>query len=329
MKTWSDIVAVQPLAGKIMTNSIKRGRMSHAYLIQGARGTGKEALAFLTACTLFCAHKSGVEPCGTCLDCKRIASGNHPDVHWIVPDGQSIKREQIDHLQKEFTYSALESTQKVYIIKEADKLTNNAANRILKFLEEPGSHTTALMLTENSQSMLSTIRSRCQMIDLKPLDPTLFQQRLIDEGMDERSATLISEMTNNITEAKTLNDDVWFADARKLMIQWMDISCTQPKELYVFVHNRWMPHFKERHQQDRGLDLLLLAYRDILYAHLDKMGGLTVFTSNDDLIQKGVLAFSQQKLLAVLQHILAAKRQLQQNVHQTLVIEQLALQIQR
>ncbi|MUV38002.1 DNA-directed DNA polymerase [Lentibacillus sp. JNUCC-1] len=329
MKTWSDMAATQPLAAKIMTNSFKRGRMSHAYLIQGARGTGKEALALLTAQTLFCTHKSGVDPCGECVDCRRIATGNHPDVHQIVPDGQSIKKDQIDHLQKEFAYSALESSQKVYVIQRADTLTNNAANRILKFLEEPEMETTAFMLTENSQAMLATIRSRCQLIDLKPLDPAAFRKQLVAEGVNEQSARLLSEITNNKTEAEALQEDVWFAEARKLMIQWMEISCTQPKDLYLFVHNRWMPHFKDRQEQERGLDLLLLAYRDILYAHLDKWDGLVVFSPEDERIEQGVMTFTQEKLLRVLQDILAAKRQLQQNVHQTLVMEQLALQIQR
>src|SRR5690625_7335809 len=112
MKTWSDVAEIQPLASKIITNSIRKGRVSHAYLIQGARGTGKEAIALLITKGLFCENKTDVEPCHECNACKRIASGNHPDVHWIEPDGRSIKIEQIRDLQKEFSYSGLESTRR-------------------------------------------------------------------------------------------------------------------------------------------------------------------------------------------------------------------------
>src|SRR5690625_1491513 len=192
MNTWSEVAEFQPLAGRIITNSIKKDRISHAYLIQGERGTGKEAIASLIAKGLFCTNKDGVEPCHTCNMCKRIDSGNHPDVHWVVPDGQSIKIEQIKLLQKEFTYSGLESNKEVYIIKAADTLTLNAANRILKFLEEPSRQTTAIMLTENSSAIISTIRSRCQVIDLKPLHPIHFQKQLKESGMSEQNATLMS-----------------------------------------------------------------------------------------------------------------------------------------
>src|SRR5699024_11770175 len=78
----------------------------------------------------------------------------------IEPDGQSIKIEQIRQLQKEFTYSGVESNQKVYIIEGAETLTVNAANRILKFLEEPSQATTAMMLTENGQAMLDRKSTR-------------------------------------------------------------------------------------------------------------------------------------------------------------------------
>src|SRR5699024_5365457 len=122
VETWAEMEEIQPLASKMITNSIRKRRVSHAYLIQGARGTVKEAISLLIAKSLFCELMSGVEHCNECNNCKRIASGNHPDVHWIVPDGQSIKIEQIRHLQKEFIYSGLESTKKVYIIKGAETL---------------------------------------------------------------------------------------------------------------------------------------------------------------------------------------------------------------
>src|SRR5699024_10871074 len=152
METWKAIAEVQPLAARILTNSLKRGRMSHAYLIRGERGTGTESIARLLAKSLCCESITAVERCHTCRACRRIESHNHADVHWIEPDGQSIKTAQIEHLQKEFMYSSMESEQKVYIIKAADTLTANAGNRILKFLDESKCKTKAIMLTENSQA---------------------------------------------------------------------------------------------------------------------------------------------------------------------------------
>ncbi|WP_339230770.1 DNA polymerase III subunit delta' [Oceanobacillus sp. FSL K6-2867] len=329
MKTWSQVADVQPLATRIITNSIKKDRISHAYLLQGERGTGKGAIALLIAKGLFCQNKSGIEPCNECNNCKRIESHNHPDVHWIEPEGQSIKIEQVRNLQKEFTYSGLESNQKVYVIKDADTLTVNAANRILKFLEEPSKETTAIMLTENSQSIIPTIRSRCQVIDLKPLHAASFQNQLIEQGMEKNQAVLISALTNNFDEAFRWSEDAGFAEARKLMVQLIEIFITKPEDVYLFIHSRWVDHFKERQEQEQGLDLLLLAFKDILYYHIGNEDMMVFFTSNDSLLEKAVMSFSQEHLVNSLNFVLQAKRKLKQNVQPTLVIEQLALQIKR
>lgn len=329
MKTWAEIMEIQPLAGKIITNSIKKGRVSHAYLISGERGTGKASIALQLAKSLFCSNKEGVEPCQTCNTCKRIESKNHPDVHWIEPEGQSIKREQIDDLQKEFKYSGLESNRKVYIIKAADTLTLNAANRILKFLEEPNKETTAIMLTENSQAIIPTIRSRCQILDLQPLDPYHFQKQLIDAGITEDNARLFSALTNNLAEATRWNEDDWFASARKLVVQLIEKFVESTDDVYLLIHNKWLPHFKERNQQEHGLDLLLLAFKDMMMAHIGYEDAIVFFYKSKEKLEDFMMAFSQAKILMILNAILAAKQKLKQNVHPTLVMEQLTLQIQR
>jgi len=329
MKTWSEMAEIQPLAGRIITNSIKKDRISHAYLIQGERGSGKEAIALLIAKGLFCNYKEALEPCQTCNMCKRIDSGNHPDVHWVEPDGKSIKIEQIRNLQKEFTYSGLESNKKVYIIKAADTLTSNAANRILKFLEEPSRQTTAIMLTENSSAIIPTIRSRCQVIDLQPLNPKNFQHKLMEQGMPEHQAILMSALTSSLEDALAWQANDWFATASKLVVQLVETLVNYPEDAYLLIHRSWMPHFKERTEQEQGLDLMLLAWKDVLYYHIGNEEQLVFFVKNSDLLQKCALSFSQENIIHVLQAILQAKRKLKQNVHPTLVMEQLTLQLKR
>ncbi|MFD2628078.1 DNA polymerase III subunit delta' [Oceanobacillus kapialis] len=329
MKNWSDIADVQPLASRIITNSIKKDRVSHAYLLHGARGTGKEAIATMIAKSLFCENLDGVEPCNQCHACKRIISGNHPDVHWIEPEGQSIKIEQIRNLQKEFSYSGMESTRKVYIIKGAETLTVNAANRILKFLEEPSKQTTAIMLTENSQAILPTIRSRCQIIDLQPLNVIHFQQKLVENGLSENTARLMGALTNNLDDALARSNDEWFATARKIVVQLVEMFAENPQDVYLYIHNHWVVHFKERSEQEEGLDLLLLAFKDVLYYHIGNESEMVFFANQDPLLEKATLSFSQGELLEHLNTIMQAKRKLKQNVNPTLVMEQLTLQIQR
>ncbi|WP_284140703.1 MULTISPECIES: DNA polymerase III subunit delta' [unclassified Virgibacillus] len=329
MKTWEEMEKVQPLASRIITNSIQKDRISHAYLIQGARGTGKREIAQLLAKGLFCEQKTGIEPCNACNMCKRIDSRNHPDVHWIEPEGQSIKIEQVRRLQKEFTYSGLESDQKVYIIQSAELLTLNAANRILKFLEEPNKKTTAIMLTENSQAIIATIRSRCQVIDLQPLSPTLFYEILVESGVSEGNAVFMRALTNDLNEATRLLSDDWFAEARKLVVQLVEMFAINPDDVYLFIHRHWLAHFKDREQHEQGLDLLLLAFRDVLYFHIGNEAAIVCFQAGDERLERLAMHFSQEQLAIILQQLLQAKRSIKQNVHPTLVMEQLTLQIQR
>ncbi|WP_077623877.1 DNA polymerase III subunit delta' [Sediminibacillus massiliensis] len=328
MKTWSEMASIQPLAVKMLVNSLKKDRVSHAYLFQGSRGTGKKAISLLMAKAIFCQYKNDAEPCQNCKDCQRIDSGNHPDVHWIIPDGQSIKKEQILHLQKEFTYTGLESNEKVYIIEDAEKMTANASNRLLKFLEEPSRQTTAMLLTSNSQSILQTIRSRCQIMALKPLNTGLFQERLEAEGVSSSNARLISALTNNITEAMEINSDEWFAMARRIVVQLVEVLQTNPDESMLFINNQWMPHFKDREQLQRGLDLLALWFKDIVYNYVGNEEAI-IFINEQDKLTESSMHWSKQHATKALRYILEAKRKLEQNVHPALVMEQLTLHIQR
>lgn len=327
MNTWEALENIQPVASRTIINSIKKNRISHAYLFQGDRGTGKKEMALLLAKYLFCMNRQDSNPCNKCINCKRIDSGNHPDMHWIEPDGASIKIEQVRNLQKEFTYSGLESNQKVYIIKDADTLTVNAANRLLKFLEEPSMQTTAMMLTENGHAMLSTIRSRCQIIDLQALPPGILQSRLHEEGLSEADAKLLSVLTNSLSEAIELSQDDWFADARKIVIQWIEMYTSNPEDVYTYIHQNWVPHFKDRQGQETGLDLLILGFKDIIHQHIYTDANTVLLPNDTNKLEKLVITFSQDRLLTILSQILMAKRKIKANVQPTLVIEQLALQI--
>ena len=328
MQTWTEMKEIQPLAAQMLMNSFHKDRISHAYLFQGNRGTGKREMSILFAKSIFCKFREGAAPCQSCRDCKRVDSGNHPDLHWIEPDGQSIKKEQILHLQKEFTYTGLESNRKVYIIVDADRMTTNASNRLLKFLEEPSQQTTAMLLTESGQTMLDTIRSRCQLLAFQPLNPERVESKLIEEGVSQSNAKILASLTNNLTEAMEINDDDWFANVRKLVIQLIEVLQNKPNEGLLFINHQWMPHFKERQQLQRGLDVLMLWFQDVINYYLDRENSI-VFTTEQEKLEQAAMRWSRQSAAQCLSYILEAKRKINQNVHPNLVMEQLTLQLQR
>lgn len=328
MLNWADMSTKQPVVSKMLVNSLKRDRISHAYIFQGSRGTGKSALSRLFAKSIFCKNRKDAEPCNACKDCRRIDSGNHPDLHWIIPDGASIKNDQILQLQKEFSYTGMESDRKVYVMEDADKMTANASNRLLKFLEEPGAHTTAILLTENSQALLQTIQSRCQILALQPLHEGQFEELLISEGLPQSTARLLSQLTQNYEEAMEISGQEWFAKARKLVVQLVEVLETRPNEALLFIHSQWMPVMKDRELQQLALHLLLLWFKDIIYLYADRPDSI-IYIQEKDRLENSLRHWTRQRATDSLQSVMEAKRQLDQNVHPALVMEKLTLQMQR
>lgn len=142
---------------------LSSNRLVHAYLFEG-NGKG---LAMWLAKRLFCKSPNGIEPCESCSTCRRINVNNHPDVHVIEPDGQSIKIDQVRLLQKEAAYKGVESNKQVFIINQAERLNPQASNALLKFLEEPFQETLAILVAEKRDTILPTILSRVQTIRME------------------------------------------------------------------------------------------------------------------------------------------------------------------
>lgn len=326
IKSWSDL-DYQPTVARIVTNSLQRNRIAHAYLLDGMKGTGKKEVSYLFAKSLLCRNLNGVDPCQSCSNCKRIDSRNHPDVHVLEPDGNSIKKQQIQFLQEEFTKTGLESKRKIYIIEHADKMTTNAANSLLKFLEEPNQETFAFLLTENVHQMLNTIISRCQPLSFRALTSTRLVDKLVEEGFSVPLARTASHLTNSLEEAVELCRDDWFALARNLVIKLYEALFTRQQQALLFIQEKWMPHFQERKQLEIGLDLMLFIYKDMLYAQVDK-GDEFVFTDEKEQIEKFALQTTQQRVTEHLSYILQSKSRLASNVNPHLLMERLALNLQ-
>jgi DNA polymerase III subunit delta' len=326
-KTWDQLETYQPTILKLLANSIIKNRVAHAYLFEGSRGTGKKEISLLFAKSLFCLQRKEYQPCNQCINCRRIDSRNHPDIHVIEPEGQSIKKWQIQSLQEEFSKTGIESNKKLYIIEHADRMTANAANSLLKFLEEPSSDTVAILLTENIHRILNTIRSRCQILSFQPLPPGAIAEQLLEDGIPPYLAKLVSQLTNNVSEAFEICRDDWFAQARKLVLELYEVLNSRPEYLLLFIQTKWMEHFTEKDQFDRGLDLLLLLYKDLLHLQLGREEHVVYIDQLSYLRQKA-LQLSNRKISDHMSFILEAKGRLGTNMNPHLLMEQLVLKLQ-
>ncbi len=165
------------------------GRLAHAYLLVGPPHVGKMTLAVNIAQAVNCPQREGGAPCGECSQCQRIARGVHPDVQVIGvgrgeedgPARRDIRIDQVREIEGFLNLSAYEGAGKVVIIDGAELMNAAAANALLKTLEEPPAGTVLLLLTANEDALLSTIRSRCRALYLKPLARAELERRLVSD----------------------------------------------------------------------------------------------------------------------------------------------------
>ncbi|HZG60899.1 MAG TPA: DNA polymerase III subunit delta' [Anoxybacillus sp.] len=324
---WEQLEQYQPTVLKMIAKSLQKGRVAHAYLFEGQRGTGKKDVSILFAKSLFCINRNGYKPCNNCINCRRIDSGNHPDVHVIEPDGQSIKKAQIEALQAEFSKTGVESNRKLYIIEHADRMTVNAANSLLKFLEEPNSQTVAILLTEQYHRMLNTIVSRCQVLSFKPLPPNAIADYLKEQHIPSHFALLAAYVTNNREHALELSRDDWFAQARKIVLQLYEALHKNYLQALFIVQEQWIQHFAEKQQIDLGLDLLLYLYKDLIYIQLGETEKV-VYKDQISYLNQLALTLSQKRIAENMTAILQAKARLNTNMNPQLLMEQLVLKLQ-
>ncbi|MFD0051746.1 DNA polymerase III subunit delta' [Actinomycetes bacterium NPDC127524] len=327
-ETWNEIADIQPTIMGMLKNGMLKNRVAHAYLFEGEKGVGKREASIIFAKSLLCEQQiDGYMPCEKCKNCRRINSGNHPDVHLIEPDGLSIKKEQIKSLQEEFSKKSVEANRKIYMIFNADKMSVQAANSLLKFLEEPSSDTVAILVTEQIQRILPTILSRCQVLSFKPLSPAILKERLINQGVNIQDSSIIPHLTHNFEEGIRISNEEWFAQAQKIVVKLYEVLNQNPMKALLYLQEEWFVHFKEREQMDRSLDLLFLIYKDLLYIQLDKRE-LAVFQNKTGEFETHALHLSQRRLADCMGYILEAKRKLLSNTNPQLLMEQLVLNLQ-
>ena len=164
----------------VLKRSVASGKTAHAYLFEGIDGCGRRTTAMALIQALFCSNGTG---CGSCPSCRKMISGNHPDLHLLEPDGAFIKIDQIRDLQKELSLRPYEASRKACIIEAAERMNASAANAMLKTLEEPPGNAIIVLLSTDASAVLSTIRSRCQLLGFAPLPHDSVRDYLVARGI--------------------------------------------------------------------------------------------------------------------------------------------------
>lgn len=173
-----------------LMRSVKAGRIVHAVLFTGPRGTGKRTAARQVAQALLCSGED--KPCGVCPECKQFLAGSHPDMHTLATEERSISVETIRELREELALRPFEGGRHVVIIEQAEKMTTQAQNALLKTLEEPIGEVVFLLITDQPGGMLTTIISRCQRIRFAPIGMDECADALARRGIEPVRARMLA-----------------------------------------------------------------------------------------------------------------------------------------
>lgn len=177
MFTFSELVGHEQIRTHLET-AIRDEKPFHAYIFQGDVGVGKETMATTFAAGLQCRGEGG-RPCKSCVSCHQTESGNQPDIIWVNREKSSLGVDEIrDKLCNTMDIRPFSSQYKVYIVPEAEKMTEAAQNALLKTIEEPPDYGVVILLTSNISELLPTIRSRCLTLEFRPMSTAVVEEFL-------------------------------------------------------------------------------------------------------------------------------------------------------
>lgn len=326
MSGFKDVVGHKNIIEYIQ-NAVREDKVSHAYILNGERGSGKKMLANLFARTLQC-ESHGTDPCGMCHSCIQMESGSHPDViyvHHEKPNSISVDdiRTQVNN---DIMIKPYQGPYKIYIISEADLMTPQAQNALLKTIEEPPEYAVIFLLAENAQQLLPTITSRCVMLKLRNIRDTLIRKYLMEQmGVPDYKADMCAAFAQgNVGRAIMLANSEQFNELREEAVQLLKYMPDMEMEEIIKAIKRISAYKMEINDY---LDIILIWYRDILLYKATQEVDKVVFKDQISFIKEAAKRSSYEGIETVIDALDKAKARLRANVNFDLVMELLLLTI--
>ena len=307
--------------------AIRSGTVAHAYLIEGESGSGKRTIASLFAAALLC-ETNETDPCGKCLSCSKAFSNNHPDIIYVQHEKPGVIT--VDEIREQVVSTAdikpYESERKIYIIADADKMNPQAQNALLKTIEEPAPYVTVLLLAASKESLLPTIRSRCILLSLKPLDTGRIREHLTKElHVSAQEAAVIAAFSQgNIGKARSLAIGNDFSE----LVRGALSILTRIREMNV----RQCISAVSQLTQDKQniydyLDIFTMWFRDVLMFKATQDVDSLIFRGRLEAISEEARHCSYEGLEEILAAIDTARNRLKANVNFEITMELLFLTI--
>lgn len=292
----------------ILTRMLRNHRLAHALLFTGMDGVGKQTTAKALAMALNCVNPVGVSACTECSSCRKVAGGNHPDVIVVNPSGAFIKIDQVRSLRKHLRFAPLEGGRRMIIINDGQTMKAEAANALLKILEEPPNDTHIIVTAPETADLLPTIVSRCQHIAFRPIAPAEIAEVLVaSKGLDPDAATTLSLLAGGgLGRALAADAEQWITWRQDLLERVHSISDSTKPTAALFDFAQTLARDKDRLED--ALGMIMMWFRDALMCKfvpekvlnrdfLKEIQALSEELSVDELLQKMAAAFAAQRAI--------------------------------
>lgn len=327
MAGFRDVIGQEQIKEHLQ-NAIRAKKVSHAYIINGEKSSGKEFIARVFAMTLQC-EQGETEPCQECHSCKQALSDNHPDIIYVThekPNTVSVDdiRAQINN---DVVIKPYSGRYKIYILNEAEKMTPQAQNAILKTLEEPPAYAVIILLTANVNSLLPTILSRCVVLNMKPVADEAVKNYLMEQLRvpDYKAEICVAFARGNIGKAKSLAASEDFENLKSEALSLLKyIKDMELNEIIAAIKRITEYKF----DINDYLDIFSVWYRDVLLFKATNDVNQLVFREEIRTIRRAAQCSSYEGIETIIKALDTAKKRLDANVKFELTMELLMLTIQ-
>ncbi len=329
----------------ILKRALAHDALAHAYLFSGEPGIGKRLTAHALAAALNCEAAGAGGGCGVCPACRKVAGGIHPDVRIIMPESRDeqllatlsskeagkasdeIKIDQIRRAQESISLKPSEGRKKVLIVDDAETMNEASQNAFLKTLEEPPGESLIILITSMPQSLLPTIRSRCQALVFQPLPRHALADIIRGKrGLDEADAWFVAALSRgSLGRALEMDVQKEKTDREQFFALWDGLGEMRHDEVLTLAEGV----AKDRDGFDRLLDIGVEWLRDRLLFHETGDERLLVFAGGADRIARGQQQYSLPRVLQDMDLFIQSRTFLERHISAQLVAENLFLKLGR
>ena len=306
--------------------AIEDGKLPHAFIIGGPSGSGKTTLATEIAAAMNCTGSTGNLPCGGCDSCRRIYEGIYPDVKVLakLKDRATLGVEAVKDFREDMFLSSTESEHKIYVIDDAECMTTEAQNALLKVLEEPPSNVTILLLARECDRILTTIKSRAQYVAMSRFTEEELAKRLLAESSEARSIKATDEerflgiimsadgrlgLAKKLVNKRLADESAEKRDEIITLIKAASGRCS-----YAEIHSALAVFPTKRNEFSDALERMMCAIRDLLVIKYDK-NARTVFFPSGDAALSCCGDISKKRLIAIYDAVSEAHSLCQRNAY--------------